>query len=215
MLTFPLSFEQFAGTLRVASLDWDLSENRQVSEDGGGNLLIADNGPRLWGGTIAVTPHSHAHQRKAQALLQALRQGVATFYVGDKMARFPAADPGGLVLGAAVLTLSSPVTGSSTINLAGLPADYEMTPGDYLSFDYGAGRRALHQVYVGGRAAADSTISLSVVPAIRPGATDGTAVTLIGATCKAVVVPGSVKTGTIGRGGITGGFSFAFRQSLR
>jgi len=215
MLSFPLTNEQFANKLKFVAQVFDLSENRQVSEQGNGEILISDLGPRLWHGSITVRTDEHDEQVQVHALAQSLRQGVGTFHIGDRMRRFPSADPDGSLLGGAAVTLSAPTPGSSTMTLSGLPDGYKLTPGDYLSFDYGEGRRALHQVVIGGQVGPESTISLSVVPAIRPGSQDGAAVNLVDATCKAIMVPGSFKAGTIGLGGITKGFSFNFRQSLR
>ncbi|MCB2126045.1 MAG: hypothetical protein IT508_11755 [Burkholderiaceae bacterium] len=215
MFTFPLQLNDFADGLRVRSQEFDLSENLRSTEDGGGRILTADAGPRLWQGTITVAPDTHNGQRAAQALAQVLRQAGASFLISDRKGKFPAADPDGSLLGAAAVTLSAPVAGADTISLAGLPAGYVLTPGDYLSYAYGpTGEKiALHQVTVGGTAAGDGTLTVGVVSRVRPGVSDGTAVTLIGAACRAIMVPGSFKPGTIGLAS-TAGFSFSFRQTL-
>lgn len=217
MLTFPLSRTDFADGLRILSCDFDLTENRRTTETGGGELLISDLGPRLWSGTITVSEFTHAGQRRSQALVQALRQFGASFMIGDPKGRYPAADQDGSKLGSATPTLSTPVAGSSDISLAGLPVGYVLTPGDYIGFEYGTDpvRNALHQVIVADApAAADGTMTVSVVPPIRPGASDGAEVILVGASCKAVVIPGSFKAGTIGLAS-TSGFSFSWRQVLK
>ena len=216
MFNFPLQLNEFADGLRVRSQDWDLSENLRSTEDGGGRILTADVGPRLWEGSITVAPDTAAGQRAAQALAQVLRQAGASFLINDRKGKFPAADPDGTMLGAAAVTLSAPVAGSDTISMAGLPSGYVLTPGDYLSYAYGTAdeKVALHQVTVGGAAADDGTLTIGVVSRVRPGVSDGAAVTLIGASCKAIMVPGSFKAGTIGLAS-TAGFSFSFRQTLR
>lgn len=215
MLSFPLSLEDFADGLRTVSFNWDLSENRKVTQTGGGELLVSDLGPRLWQGSVAVAPHTHNGQRRAQALAQALRQGAGSFMIGDPKGQFPQSDSDGTILGSTVVSLSAPVAGSSTVSLAGLPAGYVITPGDYLSFEYGSpARYALHQVVVGGTSNGTDALSVSVVSSIRPGATDGAPVRLVRPFCKAIVVPGSFKSGTIGLAA-TSGFSFQFRQTMR
>lgn len=216
MFNFPFQLNEFADRLRIRSQDWDLSENLRVTEDGGGRLLTADAGPRLWEGSVTIAPDRHADQRRAVALAHVIRQAQASFLIGDPKGKFPIADPDGSLLGGAVVTLSEPVAGADTIALDGLPEGYVLTPGDYLSYAYGSQdeKVALHQVTTGGAAAADGTLAVGVVPRVRPGVADGTAVTLIGAACKAVLVPGSFKAGTIGLAS-TAGFSFSFRQTLR
>lgn len=215
MLTFPLPLSAFNDGLRVVSQEFDLSENRRVTETGGGELLVSDLGPRLWRGSIEVAPATHAGQRRAQALAQALRQGAATFMVCDRKARFPAADPTGALLGAATVTLHNPVADSPDVTLAGLPVGYVLTPGDFLAFSYGSpARQALHQVVVGATAAANGRATLTVVPSIRPGAAHAAPVALVNPSCRAMLVPGSFRAGT-STPGAAGGFSFEWRQVLR
>ena len=215
MLSFPLSLADFNDGLRVVSQDFDLSENRRVTETGGGELLVSDLGPRLWRGAIEVAANTHAGQRKAQALAQALRQGAATFMVCDRKGRFPAADPTGALLGATTPSLFNPVADSPDVTLAGLPSGYVLPPGDYLAFPYGSPtRHALHQIVVGATAAGTGRATVTVVPSIRPGATNGAPVSLVNPSCRAMLVPGSFRAGTQ-TPAAHGGFSFEWRQVLR
>ncbi len=213
---FPLQLNEFADGLRVRAQEFDLSENLRVTEDGGGRLLTADAGPRLWEGSITVTPNSHAEQRKAQAMAQVLRQAGATFLVNDRKGKYPIADPDGSKLGVATVRLSGPVVGANELTLAALPEGYVVTPGDYISYAYGANdeKIALHQVTFGGVAEANGTLTVGIQARVRPGVVDGASVNLIGAACKAIMVPGSFKAGRIGLASTTG-FSFSFRQTLR
>lgn len=215
MLMFPLPRAAFADGLRIAAFDWDLGENRRVTETGGGELLVSDLGPRLWSGSITIAANTHDGARRAQALAHALREGAASFLIGDPKGRRPASDPTGALLGAAAVSLYAHTPGSMDLTLAGLPAGFVLTPGDYLSFTYGSpARYALHQVVVGGAAGLDGRRALTVVPRVRVGAVNGAAVSLVSASCKAIVVPGSFKSGTIGLAA-TAGFAFDFRQTLR
>jgi hypothetical protein len=213
---FPLQLNEFTEGLRVNSQDFDLSESLRATEDGGGRMLVSEDGPRFWQGSVTIATDTHADQDRAQALAQVMRSAGASFMIGNLKRKFPKADPAGSILGAASVTLSSPVAGADTVSLAGLPSGYVLTAGDYLSFQYGAAdeKTALHQVTVGGAAAPDGTLIVGVVSRVRPGVFDGAAVTLIGAACKAIIVPGSFKAGRIGLAA-TSGFSFSFRQTLR
>ena len=82
--------------------------------------------------------------------------------------------------------------------MAGLPAWYVLTRGDYLAFDYGSpSRRALHKVVslTVQASAGGVTPVFEVTPLIRPGALVGAVVTLVRASCKARIMPGSVSKG--------------------
>lgn len=217
LLTFPMPLADFADGLRVRSLDWDLSENRRTSRSGGGEILTADLGPRLWRGTVKVAPNTHRAQASAQALAQALRSGGRTFFVSPWKSQYPVADPDGSILGAAAPSLKEPTGGSDVVTIQSLPVGYDLRPGDYFSFAYGSSptRYALHQIAaVSGVADANGEVQAQVVPAIRPGAADGDAVTLVKPFCKAILVPGSFKSSSIGLAAADG-FSFDFQQTLR
>lgn len=214
-MAFPLSLTEFADGLRVRSSTPDLGENQVMSETGGGELIVADAGPRLWGGSIAVAADTPDGQRRAQALATALRQGGRSFMFCDPRGRYPASDPDGSELGDAEPALSSPAAGASVVSLTGLPAGYTLTGGDYLAFEYGSpARYALHQVVLDAAADADGAVELDIVPPLRPGAADGAAVSLINPSCRAVMVPGSFKPSKNGLGA-SEGFSFQWRQTLR
>lgn len=214
MLTFPLSSSEFAEGLRINAYTFDLSENRRVTETGGGELLFSDLGPRLWEGELAVSTDTPAAQRRAQALAQALREGRATFIMVDPRGRYPAADPDGTLLGSSSVVLVEPEPGPG-LTLGGLSAGYTLTPGDYVAFSYGTPTRyALHQVVVGGEADAAGRVSLTVVPKVRAGVPDETSVQLVNAGCEMVIIPDSFKASGVGLA-VAGGFSFSFRQLLR
>lgn len=217
ILTFPLALADFADGLRVRSFGWDLSENRRTSETGGGEILTSDLGPRLWRGAVEIAPNTYDGQRAAQALAHALRSGGRTFFVSPWKSQYPTEDPDGSLLGAATPSLKTPTGGSDVVTLQGLPVGYVLGAGDYFSFAYGTSptRYALHQIAaVSGPADAAGELQVQIVPAIRPGAADGDAVTLVKPACKAIVRPGSFKSSEIGLAA-AGGLSFEFHQTLR
>ena len=217
LLTFSLSLEDFADGLRVRALGWDLTENVRHTQNGGGEVLVSDLGPRLWRGSVKLAPDTFDGQRAAQALAQSLRTRGRTFFLSPWKSQYPAADPDGSILGAATPSLKSPTGGSDVVTLQGLPVGYDLRAGDYFSFAYGASptRYALHQIFaVSGAADAAGELQVQVVPAIRLGAADGAAVTLVKPFCKAIIRPGSFKASEIGLAGADG-FSFEFQQTLR
>lgn len=217
-LTFPLSLAQFFAMLPIAPITLDLEENQYHSETGGGEILTADAGPRLWTGTVQLNRRSHAQARLFEARARMLRQAGRSFFVTDYRNAYPSGDPDGSILGAASPTISAIDGDSRRLSLQGLPAGYTLTAGDQLSFAYGSNptRYALHDV-VSDTEAADGSGNLSLLelsPFIRPGAVAGTAVTLIKPFCKAVMVPGSFRPST-GARVVSEAMQFTFKQTLR
>jgi len=217
-LTFPLPLADFFAGLEISTMPFDLSESLVSSQTGGGEIITADNGPRLWQGSVSVAPNYHVPMRQVEALAQTLRQGGRSFFVTDTTAGYPASDPDGTTLGAATPAIASLDADNKRLTIDGLPAGYVLTRGDMLSFTYGSSptRYALHQIVTSSVTAdgAGLTPLFEVVPFIRPGAAVNAAVTLIQPYCKAVLVPGSYSGGTRDPA-VTSGFSFSFRQTLR
>lgn len=216
-LTFPLALADFFGDLAVTSFGFDLTENMRHSATQGGEVLVADLGPRLWTFEVQVNTKTHDQARKAEALARMLRQAGRPFFAFDRFAPYPAADPGGVLLGAATPTIHTLSSDSRRMRVTGLPAGYALTRGDLLSFSYGAGpvRYALHEVITPVSAdGAGLTPLFEVSPFIRPGAQVGAPVTFAKPFCKAVMIPGSYRPG-LRRPAMTDGFSFAAIQTLR
>lgn len=215
-ISFPVAKVDFFNGLKVAACTFDLPGGLQMSRTAGGEIITADLGARLWRGTVTLADMRHADAVKVQAMLNRLTDSGASFLAYDPAHWRPAYDPTGALLGAAAVTINSLPT-ARELTLAGLPAGYVLTPGDYLSWNYGSSpvRRAFHQVVVGGTANGSGiTPALEVVPEIRPGSAAGASVLINQPYCKAVVVPGSFK-GRSSRPAISGGMQFDFIQTLR
>lgn len=214
---FPLSVAEFMAVLPVSEVSFDTPEQVEVNQTGGGEILSADLGPMLWQGEVRLGTALRVEAAEADALIDILRPPGRTFYAYDTRRPAPLADPSGAILGASTPTIASLITGNRELTLAGLPAWYVLSRGDYLAFDYGSpSRRALHKVVsVQAQAnGAGTTPAFEVTPMLRPGASVGAAVTLIRAACKARLVPGSVSKGT-SFSTVTRDMSFRFIQTLR
>lgn len=215
--SFPLTRAEFFSGLEVASCTFELPATVEISRTAAGDVLTADLGPRLWRGSVSLLPDYWSGAEAVKAKLALLQQAGASFLAYPLPLSAPAKDPGGALIAGASPTLSAIAASNREIQLAGLPAGYALSPGDFLSFTYGSNptRRALHQVVTGAVASAGgSTPAFEVVPAIRPGAATGAAVTLNKPYCKAVMAPGTVNAGVSGPR-ITAGISFSFIQTLR
>ncbi len=212
-LSFPLALADFALQLRVQEVTFDSPENVEMSMTGGGEVLTAELAPSLWRGAVSLVTATHAQASATAALISLLRPPARTFYIYDHSHPYPAADPTGSVLGAATPAIASINANARELALKALPAGYVLTAGDYLSFDYGS-LRALHRLVEDVTAdGLGDTAEFEVVPHIRTGAAVDAVVTLIRASCKARMVPGSVSAGT--KSGVhTSGMAFRWSQTL-
>lgn len=217
-LTFPLSLATFADILPVKAYTCDLPEQIQQSRTAGGEQLSADMAERLWTGRVDLGWMLKAEVGRPEVLMQVLKQG-HPFHMLDGRRKYPLSDPTGSILGGASVTILALGGDARELSLEGLPAGYTLSAGDYLSFEYtslSVTRQAFHRI-VPATVVADGsgeTALFEVVPAIRPGAVAGAAVTLAKPFCKAVMITGSVSPST-GRSTLYDGLGFDWVQSLR
>jgi hypothetical protein len=218
-LTFPLLRPEFADILPASDVTFFLPEQMQQSRTAGGEQLAADMGERLWTGRINLGNLTRTEFGRPEALISVLRQAGRPFLMYDRRRPNPLLDPNGTILGASAVTILALPADPREIRLAGLPIGYTLSAGDYLSFSYtslGFTRQALHKVVdttvvAGGLG---QTPVFEVIPAIRPGAIVGEAVTLRKPFCRAVMVAGSATEAT-GRSTLYEGLGFDWVQSLR
>ncbi|MDR5655365.1 hypothetical protein [Ruixingdingia sedimenti] len=215
--SFPLSLADFWDILPIRELTFDLPEAVEISETGGGEILTADLGTRLWQGEVVLGDMTPDEAADVSAMLDIVRRAGGSFFATDRARPWPRSDWGGSVLGAASVTMHSVAGTSREMRLQGLPVGYQLRRGDRLAYSYGTNpvRYALHRV--ASPATADEagvTPLFEVSPNLRPGWPDLAAVTLVKPACKAVIVPGSVQPGRR-RARLTVGSSFRFQQTLR
>lgn len=211
-----LTLEDVFDALRVHAASFDLPETQIVSGTGGGEIIRADLAPWLWEGTVELSFARHDDQIAVEADIARLREPGVAFAVRDKRRRGPRLDPDGAALAGSSPAMAQLSPDFRSLALGGLPAGYVISKGDALAFDYvaeGKLRRAFHRARTGATADGTGTTPLfEVVPPIRPGSIQA-AVTLTDAACRAVYVPGSLRTG-MARGVFTEGLTFRWRQTL-
>lgn len=215
--TFPLSLADFFAGLPIQTAVPDLTEAVEMSQSGGGEILTADVGPRLWKMDISIRPGYYADIEPIKAKLNLLRRAGRSLIVHAIPFKGPQSDPTGAILGASVVTLGAVHPDNREIGLEGLPVGYKITTGDFMSFTYGSNpvRYAMHQFVEDGVAGGDgSTNYIEISDFIRPGFALDTPVTLIKPSFKAVVVPGSTNPGRVGQRMIDG-LQFSVIQTLR
>lgn len=214
---FPLTAAQFFATLRIKEITFDIPESMEMSETGGGEVLTADLGTRLWQGEVQLGELTPDEAADTLAMLDVLRRSGASFMAYDVSRPAPRFDLTGTLLGALVPKLHTVAASTREIRISGLPPAYQLRRYDYVAFQYGSNptRFALHRLAAA--VVADGTgltPLVEVSPNIRPGWTINSNVTLLRAACKAVLVPGSVQPGRRKAGVVTGA-SFKFMQTLR
>ena len=217
MYTFPLPHNHFMDALPIERMTFDLPEAVEMSETGGGEILTSALGTRLWQGEVTLGKMTPTEAAWALAQIDAARQIGGSVMIYDVSRPAPRNDLTGVKLGVASPTLSAVASHRREIRLTGLPSGYQLWRYDYLAFAYGANptRFALHRSVDATTASAEGLTGwLEVVPPIRPGFTIGAPVTLMRASCKAIIVPGSVQPGRRAHT-MTEGASFKFIQTLR
>lgn len=216
ILTFPLAKTTFWSKLRIQTFAaLRLGGGLQQQNTGGGEIIGAATGQRLWEGKVElVANYDHP---EVEALLVALQDPGRSFMVETHDRLYPLADPGGARLGTATPVIASLPSGGRSMTLSGLPDGYILTPGDYIGFTRGSPTRfELVEVLTGAVANGSGvTPEFDVTPGIRPGTTVGASVTLARPGFRAVLVPGSLQTSEVQPGrNARQGPAFSFRQTL-
>jgi hypothetical protein len=215
-LTYPLTFAQFLGALRVEEVTFRLSHPQEHTRLGDGTVISASLGASLWTGSIRLAQANHPRHAEMEALIGLMDQPGATFLCNDPRQIGPASDRTGSILGVATPTIHTVAANLRELRITGLPSGYVLGSGDMLAFQYGSNpiRHALHRIVVGGTASSGGlTPFIEIVPNLRPGAVAGLAVSLIRPACKARLLP-EPSYGS-GRQALSRGASFDFIQTLR
>jgi hypothetical protein len=218
-LAYPLTEAQFMEKLPVASARVWIDEPRQNDRMANGTILPSSIGDPVWRGTITLTPHqiTDAKAYEIEALLSLLDRAGSSFVAYDTRRAYPAYDPDGTIVDSYSPIITQLAANNREMSIGGLPVGYTITPGDMLSFTYGANpvRRALHRAVTGATVGAgeSETGLFEVQPPIKSGALTGSSVRLKKPIMKAILEPGPDYGG--GRPAVVPGASFSFVQTLR
>ena len=209
------SLTDFADEMRILSDSFDLSDGEmKVGRTRGGGLVRAQNGTRLWRGSITLAPHYPREMREVDALVRALQEPDAFFEIVDPFAGFPAADPAGLGLPDDIRIIEWVSDDGRLVDVSDLPDGYALGPGDRFSVEYPASLstvRGYHEIR-STTTAAGGLAQLEVSPAIGTAAV-GHHAEFRRPRCLAMIVPGSVRSAIRSRG-IEQGVSFEWQQVL-
>lgn len=194
-LVFPLSWEAFGARLPVVTAPFVLQEQHQLSGLGTGDVLAAHLAPSRWTAQVTLVSMPVLEARAVQALIESLDGPINSFYFCCPDNWYPAEDPGGVVLGASVVTIHAVGANNRSLRLGGLPAGYKLSVGDAVAFDYGSNpvRRAWHRVAEPAVAdGAGVTPLFDLSHHLRPGVTAGLTVSLKKPAAKMFVWPKSL-----------------------
>ncbi len=214
---FPLAAADFMDLLPIREMTFELSEAVETDETGGGEILTADLGTRLWQGEITLGDMLPDEADDALGMLDLLRRAGGSFMCHDRSRPWPRSDWQGAAVAGASPVLHTVAASTREIRISGLPAGYQLRRRDAVAFSYGANptRYALHRLAAPVTANGSGLTPLvEVTPNIRPGVSTGAAVQLIKPACKAVIVPGSYQPGRR-KARLTSGVSFKWQQTLR
>lgn len=186
------SFELMSA-LVVTGIAFSLDYGQETSGQAGGQVRVKDLRSPIWRMKVDCSALTVDRLRRVRAIVGGLGGSMGSFYAWDPGAQFPEADPEGALLGTADVQIAALGPTAGGLTLRGLPGGYVISTGDMLSFDFGIGRRALHQVVAGTVASGAGMASeLIVHPPLRQGATINTSVALKRPSGEFRILPGSL-----------------------
>lgn len=215
-IIYPRAIASFADVLPISSIVWRVQRADEFAGLGSSQSIPIEMADPLWAADITLDKDKWPDARKVSARLNSLEGSIRDFYLFNPSARWPAADPHGVVLGARTVTIASIGADRDSVGFAGLPSGYKLTEGDFFSVDFSSApvRRGAFQLLEDVTAGAGgTTAAVRVFPHVWPGITSGLTVTLIDPSAKFFVAPNTLKMGAI-RHAIVDGATFSVLQRL-
>ena len=212
----PLALSRINDILPIASVEWDIQRNDELSGDGSGDLWQAELAEPIWRANITLGRGLHAELKRVAARIRALEGAKQSFLLVDPLSQFPASDPKGtLIAGKAVKVRA--VGNRYLCQVNGLPANYVLTEGDKIQIVYGttaAPRYAFVEVSQDVIGTAAGIADISVFPRLPMSLAINTPVTLARPACAMIIQPTTHKPGTARRS-VTDGAGFTALQKKR
>lgn len=184
-LTYPYPLSFLADCLRGDRINLSLKRNDEMSGSGDGRFWTYSLAKPLWQVSIDLYSKSAAHAREINAKIYAL-DGSTPFLWADP---FYSGPEGGNAGGG--VTVGAISADRDTISLAGLPAGFQITAGDYFSVTHTNGREYFATFAESGTAGGSGNVSnLTVRPTVPFGVTVGASVRLATPRMKVMIPPG-------------------------
>jgi hypothetical protein len=206
-ITFPLPLAKLADFLPISGITWRVQRADEFAGLGSSQSIPIELADPLWAADITLDKSRWGAQRIIDARLNSLEGSMKAFELANPLARAPASDPTGAILGASVVTVHTVGPDFDSLRFTGLPAGYTLTEGDFCEINFGADpvRRAPFQLLETVTASGAGVTPLArVFPHVWPGITAGLAVKLINPTGIFFITPNSLQTGQIRRALVEG-----------
>ncbi|RRY17919.1 hypothetical protein EGJ57_16340 [Brucella anthropi] len=211
----PLPLTEIFNHLPISSVEWTVQRNDETSISGGAEYFQNELADPIWTAPVTLGTGKHAELKRAAALIRSLRGSQQAFLICDPTSLWPQADPKGLILGAANVTIRGIASSRATALLGGLRAAYKLTAGDKLQITYGNPiRYAFVEVSRDVTAGANGQADVAVFPWLPLSLVAGAKVTLIRPACPVVIVKDTHRPGTA-RNTVTENASFTVIERRR
>lgn len=192
-LTFP---RNMTSLVRWKEPSFRLVYRQELVRDAGGPTQAKDMGPALWQASFTSVPLRLSVADAVMADFRSLRGSVNSFLLHPYTRPRPAASGD---LSGATVVVHSVRSDASAIRLSGLPSQFVMAAGDYVSIATAAGGIEFLQIVRGGQASISGlSPELEVAPFVRPAVDVGNAVTLVEPVAEFVLQPGSLDDPFVG-----------------
>lgn len=201
-ITYPMDLlVDFPGWSTQFELFWRQEQSRTAN----GRTIVKDFGTPLWRATYQTRQLKPNALDYWKARLNALENGLQTFY-GRPISRCsPIDDPRSVKLGSAVLEVDAIAGNRKELSISGFPSGYKLSAGDCFTIE-GSVSPTLYQCVSAATANANGLVSsLEVRPHIAPDISAAATVHLQKPYCIMALVPGSISasSGIDARGSIS------------
>ncbi len=170
-----------------------LRRRQEMSRDAAGVSQAKDLGPAVWSWRFRSRSLDLVDAQNLMADLRSLNGAVHSFFVHPTERPFPVAASGPGDLTGSTVTVKNISAGRDELAVEGLPANFVLTRGDFLSIATTGGGIAFVELAEDQPAFASGATTLGAVsPIVVPGVEVGAAVTLVNPPCEVRLVPGTL-----------------------
>lgn len=204
-LTFPYPLPFLSDRMQYTDLTLDLQRFDEMSGSGDGRQWAAQLATPLWRARANLRTVTAREGKLINARAMALDGPSKTFLFADPTYTGPASGPYNWI--GTNVTIAGVRSDRGAITLAGLPPEFVLTEGDFLSIEYSGGRVYFGQFLEGGTAGSAGNIQVQkeVRPYLPFGVGVGSPVVLVRPYFKAIIpsggfTPYTFQPGDDGRG---------------
>lgn len=165
-----LDYNSFQAKLNINNIEFDTSDNIQSSRSIGGLTYRVSRGPKIWTGTITLSENTHLNVQATKGLIQNIRNA-DNYFIFSPDTRYGSARPATWKASDVLTNVKTNGTQAAgySLKLKGLPANYVLTHGDYLSFTM-SGAHRLYQITEAVTASGTGTVTVKVNIPLMAGA---------------------------------------------